>query len=128
LEPVTVGLIEQAETWLRANRARQAVDVTYRRGSDSATVPALPARTRWQTDAGEIFLDSTHADFLIERAELVLGLLEVLPEPGDMIELTLDHGVDTYEVATLGTEPCFKYHGRDGGTFRVHAVRIPTDI
>lgn len=118
-----MGLLAEGEAWLRSMRAGQTVSIVYRRGVSSATIPAVQARTQSTTDQGEIFLDATHADWLIERSELDLGAGEIEPQAGDQIDFVMGHATENFLVCTLGSDPAWKWHGRDGATFRIHSIR-----
>lgn len=119
-----MGLMASGRTWLREQRAGEAVGVTYRRGVlATADVPAVQGATVSKADNGDIIVDSQSVDWLIERADLLLDSAEVEPAAGDRIEATFDHGVESFVVVALGSEPCWRWHGRDGGTFRIHTVR-----
>lgn len=121
-----MGMLETAENWLRTQRrASLSKTVTYRRGGVSnASVPATQAETRGEADNGEVILESRTVDWLIDRADLTLSGSATEPLPGDRIEVTYDHGTETFEVAAVGTEPAWRWHGRDGGTFRIHTVTV----
>jgi hypothetical protein len=120
-----MGLLADGESWLRAQRRAQAGTVSYSRGgTTNASVKATQAETTGETDGGDIILDAHVADWLIDRADLTLASAEVEPMPGDQITIALAHGDEVYEVASIGPEPCWRWHGRDGGTYRIHTVRV----
>lgn len=121
-----VGLFDSAESWLRTQRRKAAATVTYSRGAVSnASVKATQASTAAITDDGQVINDAAMVDWLIDRADLTLAADEVIPQPGDQIERTYGHAVERFEVvASGGGEPGWRWHGRDGQTFRVHSVRV----
>jgi len=126
-----VGLLDDGRALLRANRALVASTVTYSRGADSnAAVPAVQAETEFEADIGEMIVKGQLVDWLIERADLTLDLgageVEVEPQAGDKITVTYDHGNETFQVSAPPGLDEWEYHGRDGGTYRVHSVRVPS--
>lgn len=121
------------EAFLRRRRADAATAVSYYRGmAVNAAVPAIQANTEYETDDGEAIVKSASADWLIERADLMLdlgaGAVEVTPQAGDRINITLDHGTEVFEVAPLGADDVYRWHGRDGQTFRIHTVRVASSF
>ena len=118
--------LQRAETWLRRLRdthlkACDTNTTTYARGLTEIGLDMTQAETRYETDDGETIVNSSMADWLIDRAAMItFGE----PQPGDKITITLAHGTETYEVAAIGGEPAWRWHGRDGQTFRIHTVRI----
>lgn len=119
-----MGLLADGQTWLRTQRAGQARAIVYRRGAGSVNIDAVQARTTAATEANEVFVDANFVDWLIERADLVIAAVPMEPQQGDRIEVTYEHGAEVFVVSTLGNEPCQRWHGQDGGTFRVHTVRV----
>lgn len=123
-----VGYLKSAETWLRAVRAShlKACDTwttQYSRGLATLGLAMTQAETRFQTDDGQTIVNSAAMDWIIDRADMVaVGLNE--PQPGDRITIVLEHGSEVFEVAAIGGEPAWRWHGRDGQTFRIHTVRI----
>lgn len=119
-----MAMLEKAEAWLRGQRRKHLAKlVTYRRGN-SLTVSGLfatQAETRFDADNGEILLRSRVIDWLIDRDDLPAG---VVPEPGDAIEWEAPSGALIFQVCALGDEPAYRWHGRDGQTFRVHTVQV----
>lgn len=124
------SLIQAGESWLRSIRRSEAANspsIAYSRGAQANNdVPAIQAETRFESDDGETIVNSSMVDWLIERADLTLGDQETLPVPGDEITVAMSHGTETFIVAPLGREDCFRWHGRDGQTFRIHTVRTST--
>lgn len=120
-----MGMIADGESWLRSQRREQASTVRYTRGgSTNSNVKATQAETRGETGDGEIILDAKIADWLIDRADLSINEAPIEPEVGDRITITLDHAQEVFEVATVAGQPCWAWHGRDGGTYRIHTVRV----
>lgn len=125
-----MGLLDDGRALLRANRALVANNVTYSRGAASnAAVPAVQGQTEFEADNGEIIVKSNMVDWLIERADLTLDLgageVEIEPAAGDLITEVFEHGSELYRVAALAAEGVWRWHGRDGGTYRIHTVRVP---
>lgn len=119
-----MGFLQKGEEWLRLQRAKNTRAIVYRRGVDSQPMQAVQAETRAKTSNGEIVTNSHFIDWLIERADLELDGDLVEPFPGDQIDVTYSHGVESFAVVMLGAEPCWRWHGRDGQTFRIHTVRV----
>lgn len=125
-----MGLLDDGRALLRANRALVAGTVTYSRGAASnAAVPAVQGQTEFEADTGETIIKAHYVDWLIERADLTLdlgaGAVEVTPAVGDVIVIAYGHGSETYQVSAPPGLGAWEYHGRDGGTWRIHTVRVP---
>ena len=99
------------------------------------TLVATQAETRAQSDDGELILNTKIVDWLFEAADLFLtyelteqsegdedyaASLEfdelAVPKPGDRI---IWDG-KTFELMAIGGEKCWRWHGRDGKSYRVH--------
>jgi hypothetical protein len=119
-----MGLLAQGALWLRGQRCREAVNVIYRRGAAIAGFPAVPAATRAATQSAEVIIDAAYSDWFVERDDLLLAGEPIVPQVGDRIEVVYPHGVEQFLVATYGNEPCWRWHGSDGGTYRIHTVRV----
>lgn len=121
-----MGLIADGEAWLRTVRSAEAEAVTLTRGAAvTADVEATPAAAEITRDDGSVVVDADMADFLIDRAEYLISAAEVEPAPDDIITRTMGHGTEKFRVAEISGADCWEWHGRDGGTYRVHTVRIP---
>lgn len=120
------GFLKDAEIWLRSVRdthlkACDSWTTQYQRGITVIGLDMTIAETRYQSDDGQTIVNSAMTDFIIDRAALG-GLGE--PQPGDKIFVVHEHGTETYEVAAIGAEPAWRWHGRDGQSFRIHTVRV----
>ncbi len=79
-----------AITGYKAARLAAGVSVTYRRGTDEATLSVLPGSSKLEVleDGRGITRDEHHSeDFLILASELVLDSAEVTPERFDEIDI-----------------------------------------
>lgn len=123
-----VGFLANAESWLRSVRdthlkASATWATQYSRGMTTIGMDMTQAETRFQSDDGQTIVNSATMDWIIDRADLAAsGLGE--PQPGDRITLIQAHGAEVFEVAAIGAEPAWRWHGRDGQSFRVHSVRV----
>jgi hypothetical protein len=124
-----MGLLETAEVWLRSQRRSSlAKTITYRRGLvENDSILASQAETIFESDNGEMIIDSKVVDWLIDRADLTLSAIPVEPRNGDQITIALDHATLVFEVCAIGGEPAWRWHGRDGQTFRIHTKQIGTE-
>lgn len=113
----------------------------------SDDISVVMAATEIEVDNGSTIVKRTIQDFLIEVDEFHHNHTthENDPTPdrdprrGDLIQLqetaewTADDGRTEqlvlsevfYEVADIGNEHCWKYHGRDRKTYRVHTIEVP---
>lgn len=115
-----MGVIESAEAVLRQWRlAHLSKIVQYKRGSTELSISATQADTDTSEVADEILSRGERVDWILERT--ALGAL-VLPAPGDQVT---SNGL-TYEVCDLGDQRCYRRHGRDGSSLRVHSKRVAT--
>jgi hypothetical protein len=113
-----MGMLEQGLAWLDAQRKTHlSSPVIYRRGGDSAEVPATVGKTVFKvTDDYGRFQYIESRDYLISAADLVLNDARILPEPGD--EIVEDGFV--YEVMAPNNEPEWRYSDSCRSTLRIH--------
>ncbi|HBE68505.1 MAG TPA: hypothetical protein DDW52_10195 [Planctomycetaceae bacterium] len=116
-----MSLLQNAEAYLREVRRQHLAQlVTYQRGADSVDLLATQGSTDTENDSGAVVVQSRSIDWILEAADLLLNETEVLPEKGDRIVV----GSRIYEVVDLGGEPCFRWHGRDSLSLRVHTKEV----
>lgn len=122
-------LLSKSSAWLEDQRKKhRTVDVTYRRGVDSAVVKATIGRTMFEQDDGAgVIVRLQVRDYLIDTADLVLAGNQSLPSKGDRIE-EIDAGQKhTYEVLPLGGEQHWRYSDSYRRTLRIHTKLIATE-
>lgn len=113
-----MGMLKQGLAWLEAQRKTHLTSpVIYRRGGDSAEVPATVGKTVFKvTDDYGRFQYIESRDYLISAADLMLKGAQILPEPGD--EIVEDGFV--YEVMAPNNEPEWRYSDSCRNTLRIH--------
>ena len=113
-----MSMLQQGLAWLESQRkSHLTVPVIYRRGGDSAEVPATIGKTVFKVadDYGRFqYIESR--DYLISAADLVLNETQILPEPGDEI---VEEGF-VYEVMAPNNEPEWRYSDSYRNTLRIH--------
>ena len=130
-------MLERAERFLRAKRKNHlAKTVNYTRFENgtqiSTPLTATPAATIVDVAGGEIVVRSDVVDWLIDvpQFEMYIGSC---PRPGDKIEEASRNGdgisdAKVYEVMGVAGQPCYRYHGRDMMTFRIHTKRTNAEF
>jgi hypothetical protein len=120
-------LIETGMQWLgEQRRTRLGRSVTYYRGGQSVVVTASLGRQSWEIERDDALRERFETrDYLIDRAELVLGGAPIVPRRGDRI--TEDDGGTTltYEVTSPAGEPVFELDAYRL-TYRIHTQQVPT--
>ena len=107
--------------WLQAQQMEyQSRTVSYRRGPASLSVVVIPGKTDFSAaDEFDATLDVNARDYLIKANELILDNVETRPEPGDIIEDTIDGEI--FEVYAPGRAPEWKFSDKPyRGLLRVH--------
>ena len=105
-------LLKDGAVWLAGQlKAFASQSVRYVRGSGSVQVAATIGRSVFDVDNGAgglLRLESR--DYLIAPEDLVLSGVPIQPREGDRVEETAADGtVSAYEVARLGSEPCWRF-------------------
>ena len=115
-------LLQTGSDWLADQLQTHASRmITYRRGVDSAEVQATVGRTVFETDDGSgVIVTSEVRDYLIQTADLVLAWLQIEPAKGDRIEEVEGTVTYIYEVASVGSEPCWRYSDPYRKLLRIH--------
>lgn len=107
-----------------ASRLKEVVGVaaTYKRGANQVTLTAVPGKSllRFDSGYGQTKVSWTDADFMIARADLTLGGIQVEPAKGDIIET----GGAKYEVMAPGGEPAWRWSDSSRVFYRVHAKKV----
>ena len=113
-----MSMLQEGLSWLESQRKTHlSVPVIYRRGSDSAEVPATIGKTVFKvTDDYGRYQHIESRDYLISAADLVLNDTRILPEPGDEI---IGNGF-IYEVMAPNNEPEWRYSDSSRQTLRIH--------
>ncbi len=123
-------LLQAGQAWLADQLHEQvATQVTYRRGTDEATVRATIGRTLLKLDDGYggVRMVWTDRDFLIRAADLVLGGNPVQPQRGDQIREVVGAQTLVYEVLAPGEEPPWRWADPHRQMFRIHTKQIATE-
>jgi len=113
-----MGMLQQGIAWLESQRKTHlTVPVIYRRGGESAGVPATVGKTVFKvTDDYGRYQHIESRDYLISTADLILNGTQILPEPGD--EIVEDGFI--YEVMAPNNEPEWRYSDSYRNTLRIH--------
>lgn len=122
------NLLEQGASWLNDQRHKfMTSTIVYERGVDSVTLLATIGRTEFeQSDEQGLISRIESRDFVMQRADLVLGGNPVLPKAGDIIKETVGTTTYVYEVMAPGGEPPFRYADPYRYSLRVHTKYIET--
>lgn len=111
-------MLEQAEAVLRGwRRANLTKLINYKRGDVSVSINATQGDTNTDELADEVLTRGERIDWIVEKIDL--GVLEK-PEPGDVVQ----YDSARYVVCDLGDGRCFRRHGRDGLSLRIHSKRV----
>lgn len=117
-----MNMLQEGLNWLDSQRKTHlSVPVIYRRGSDSAEVPATIGKTVFKvTDDYGRFQHIESRDYLISTDDLMLNETHILPESGDEI---IEAGF-VYEVMAPNNEPEWRYTDGSRNTLRIHTKLI----
>ncbi len=115
-------LLQSASAWLAGQRksflASQAV---YARDGSQVELAATVGQTRFQaTDEQGLVTEFQARDFIIERADLVLGGVVVEPRRGD----TITWNGKVFEVMAPPGEPVWRYSDPFMVSVRVHTKQV----
>lgn len=116
-----MGMLERAEEtlrrWRRENLTKPA---TYTCAAGTIPILVTQAETRVDSDSGEVIVRSRVVDFIVEAADLKVSGQKIEPKPGDKI------GFNSlvFELAAVGDEPCYRVHGRDYASYRLHTKQV----
>lgn len=116
------AFIDDAAAWLANQMVSHAGnEVVYKSGPLSVTLTAVATMQEYEILSEEGFPQKVVSrDYLIRRADIVLGGSVAEPAPGDQITETL--GV--FEVLPMGDRPCCEVHDRHGVMWVVHTKQI----
>lgn len=116
-----MGMLERAEETLRKWRRTNLTKlVSYTCSAGTIAVYVTQAETRVDSDNGEVITRSRVVDFIVEAADLKISGQQIEPKPGDRISF---NGL-VFELAALGGEPCYRVHGQDYASYRLHTKRV----
>lgn len=119
-----MGMLERGEETLRKWRRTNLTKlVSYACSAGTIAVYVTQAETRVDSDNGETITRSRVVDFIVEAADLKVSGQLIEPKPGDRIGF---NGL-VFELAALGDEPCYRIHGRDNASYRIHTKQIASN-
>jgi hypothetical protein len=123
-----MGMLAKGLEWLEEQRhVHLTRAIVYQRGAEQVEVAATIGRTVFeQTDRFGAITRIESRDFLIRRADLVLGSEPTLPKAGDRIRESDGEVVHLYEVMAPGTEPPWRYSDVNRHTLRIHTKHVAT--
>jgi len=99
--------------------------VVYHRAANSVSLSATRGSTSYEVaDMDGLIVRARSTDFIITAASLILASVEVLPERGDKIVVTVGSDVFTYEVLDLGDAGHFRQADPQGITLRIFTKLI----
>lgn len=117
------NLLQRSATWL-AEKLQSAAgrSITYRRGSQVATLTATPQKQDYEvTDDDGIPRREVYYDWTFAAADLDFVDGETIePRPGDRIIETLNGVEFTYEVMPIGKRPAAEWTDTAGVMRTVH--------
>jgi len=122
-------LLEQGAAFLDDRRHEHLTrTVTYERGVDSVDLAATVGRTVFeQADESGFIRKVESRDFLVRRADLVLGGSETLPKAGDRVREAEGPQTQVYEVMAPGGEPPFRHSDPYRKVLRIHTKHVATE-
>jgi hypothetical protein len=95
--------------------------VTYRRGGQTVSIAATKCPIRSESD-GQYNLDFEPCDWIVKAESLVLGSVDVEPQP--VTDVIQESDGQKWEVLDLQNEPCFRPLDPYRTMFRIHTKRI----
>jgi hypothetical protein len=122
-------LLAAGVDWLVDQLKRFAArPVLYCRGQQQVSVSALSGKQllKLADGRGNVRMEWTDKDFLIQAADLVLEGKEVLPQRGDQIRDQVGDKVFIYEVMAPTGEPPWRWSDPYRKLLRIHAKHVGT--
>jgi hypothetical protein len=120
-----LDLLQTGSDWLAGKLKQHASrQVIYQRGGQQVVVQAVIGRKEFESEGAEGRLYVRSNDFLIQRADLVLGGAAVLPERGDRIIVNFGSGPVTFEVLPDDGVPPWEYSDEFEKLLRIHTKRV----
>lgn len=122
-------LLDQGAAFLDAQRdAHMTRTVTYRRGIEGTPLAATIGRSEFeQTDESGLIHQVESRDFIVRRADLVIGGVLSLPKAGDRIDEPDGSLTQVYEVVSIGIEPPYRFGDPSRRTLRIHTKHVSTE-
>ena len=122
-------LLEQGAAFLDDRRHTHLTrTVAYQRGADSVDLAATIGRTVFeQADESGFIRKVESRDFLVRRADLVLGGAETLPKAGDRVREADGGLTQIYEVMAPGGEPPSRFSDPYRKVLRIHSKHVATE-
>lgn len=114
-----MGMLEDGEVWLRDQRkAYLSKEVTYQRGAVTLALQATQGETSYDKgDFKGVQQRVVTVDWIFDLADL-----GALGEPQEGDRVLLDGRI--YSAMSLDGKRCFKQHGRDGLSVRLHTKEV----
>ena len=122
-------LLAAGVDWLVNQLKRFAArSIIYCRGQQQVSVPALSGKQllKLADGRGNVRMEWTDKDYLIQAADLVLDGKEVLPQRGDQIRDQVGDQVFIYEVMAPAGEPPWRWSDPYRKLFRIHVKHVGT--
>ena len=106
---------------LANSRALNGEDATYARPGvfTGAEIKVTPGQSTTEAESGDVIIEYTSFDFLVNVDQLLNDSTAFLPESGDVVTF---NGND-YTVYAPPGERCFRYHDRFELTVRIHTTK-----
>jgi len=124
---MAVNMLEAGISWLGSKlHAHASRLVSYTRGAGSVSVTAVQGKTEMNADDGNgpLILETTHRDFLIKAADLVIASVAIEPARGDKIRESVGAKVYVYEVRPLAGDQPWRWSDGFYGMYRIHTVLV----
>ncbi len=113
--------------WLKDFAAQP---ITYSRGAESVDLLASYGAKLLKIDdgAGGIRMEWTDMDFVIPAADFHFPYGDTIePQRGDLVHMTIEGQVQSFEVLPFGSEPCWRWCDPYHVNIRVHTKHIDTE-
>ena len=119
-------MLKTGSDWLEDQRhAHLTRTVEYHRGAQSVELAATVGASTFEVRDDYVVVEELRTrDYLFLTADLLLGGIPALPEPGDLIKERLGCEKKVFEVLAPGGEPPWRYSDPWEKTLRVHTKQV----
>ena len=115
------NLLQDNASWLAEQlQYNAATTVTYKRLLSSVSITATKARPIRSLDTDQAHIEASEQDWIVTAADLVLDSTTVLPQRGDLIQVSV---TEKYRVLGDSATPAYVPHDEYGVMLRIHSKR-----
>jgi len=101
------------------------LEVEYSRDGDSVTFDALTDQIEFETvDDYNAIIRVYARDFCTKTSNLVLSGVQIVPERGDLIKMTIDDYTFTFKVLDIPEEGPYRYDDDAHYSIRIHTIEV----